>query len=1431
MTVTRLGPETLVNTATANDQLGYRIAMFADGGYVVTWTDLSVGAGGATGDTSLEAVKAQRFDRNGNPLGGEVLVNVDYTDGTQSTSFVTALSNGGYAIVWIDASGQGGDALGTSIKAQVFAANGDRVGTNTLVNQVTAGDQIQARLTALDNGGFAVAWTDPAIDGDGRGVRTRTFGADGQPTSAEIGVNTTTLSTQWEPQLAQIEGGYVVMWHDFSSGNQDIKARIISNTGALLAPEIAVNTLTANNQTLQVFGTHSVTALQGGMRFVATWTDSSATPLDQFGTAVRARVFNADGSAVTADILVNSSFAGDQFAPVVTALDTGGFVIAWVDVIGGGQEIRAQIYDANGARVGSEIAVVTMIGSQYAPDIVALTGGRFAIAWEDFSIGQAGATGDTSDQAIKLQVFDANGDHIGQEIRVNATTLGGQIVPLLASAGNTVAVVWQDGDLGLGGDGSGIGIRSQLFAIDAKAVIHIQTNALDIITGGLSGATLTAGNNTGAFALGTGVGSGAIRDFASGDFNRDGALDIIAVGQFTTTDYAYQIYLGDGLGGFTTGAGGLADFGSAAVTVGDFNGDQLPDFAVANQFAINNVQLFLNNGAGGFGAAVNIPGVLTSPADITSGDFNEDGSLDLVVMGIQPTVVLFGDGAGGFAQAPPVNLANGFAGTALAVGYLNTDAHLDIVVGTTTDGGALEFYFGNGDGTFAPAVGRLTAGTPSGIALGDLNGDGALDIVHSNSNTFGLTWIRNDGFGGFGAAAIPLGTGANTSDVEIADLDNDGDLDIVASRLGGMLQSGSYTFLNDGNGNFGVVSIGPSSMEPAELIVGEFNNLLITNEDTPIVFSSANSNAITVTDADATGDKVVRLMAENGTIFVPDLTGLTLVDQPNGSAVVTLRGPLSVINGALNGVTFTPNLDYNGPAKITVLVFDDGVGLTTETLAEIPIRVLPVADTPPLITLSPGDTAAIEQVAIAIDSQITLADADNSLVTGATVTIQTGFVAGQDVLGFTNQNGITGVYNAAMGVLTLTGTTTAANYQTALRSVTYTNASDTPASALRGIAFAATDNSTLTGVPVVRTLGVIAVDDVPVANGDAANVVQRLTVTGNVLTNDTDPDTSPLTVGTAAAAGGALAAVAGPVVLTGLYGQLTLAANGAYSYTSTAEGLTAGFVYQDSFIYTARDATSASNTASLTISLTGSPDGDANANIIVANPAGSTLNGFESSDLLAGNGGNDVLNGAGGNDVLAGGGGNDTVNGGDGFDTASYVFAPGAVTVDLRLQGQAQNTGNAGSDTLSGIEGLAGSIYADVLIGDAGANTLAGGWGADVLRGGGGADVLVGGSDADFFILDAISDSTLAAPDIIADFEVGLDKIDFRFVRASSLDSVSIASVGGYTMVSLDLRGDGVFDARVILAGNPTVTLADILLVNPAPAVAEESAAASGYLT
>jgi Ca2+-binding RTX toxin-like protein len=119
-----------------------------------------------------------------------------------------------------------------------------------------------------------------------------------------------------------------------------------------------------------------------------------------------------------------------------------------------------------------------------------------------------------------------------------------------------------------------------------------------------------------------------------------------------------------------------------------------------------------------------------------------------------------------------------------------------------------------------------------------------------------------------------------------------------------------------------------------------------------------------------------------------------------------------------------------------------------------------------------------------------------------------------------------------------------------------------------------------------------------------------------------------------------------------------------------------------------------------------------------------TVVGDGSDNTLYGAAGADSLSGGAGNDTLDGGGGNDTLDGGPGIDTAAYADATSGVSVSLLLQGSAQDTGGAGSDTLIAIENLTGSAFNDHLIGDANNNVIDGGPGDDTLDGGDGIDTV-----------------------------------------------------------------------------------------------------------
>jgi hypothetical protein len=113
-----------------------------------------------------------------------------------------------------------------------------------------------------------------------------------------------------------------------------------------------------------------------------------------------------------------------------------------------------------------------------------------------------------------------------------------------------------------------------------------------------------------------------------------------------------------------------------------------------------------------------------------------------------------------------------------------------------------------------------------------------------------------------------------------------------------------------------------------------------------------------------------------------------------------------------------------------------------------------------------------------VDSGLTLTAGTLANLTGATVQISANYANGQDVLAFSNQLGITGSWNAASGTLTLSGSASVANYQTALRSVTYVNTSANLSALNRTLTFSIDDAVSIQSA--TRQLSVAPVDDVPV---------------------------------------------------------------------------------------------------------------------------------------------------------------------------------------------------------------------------------------------------------------------------------------------------------------------------------------------------------------
>ncbi len=196
--------------------------------------------------------------------------------------------------------------------------------------------------------------------------------------------------------------------------------------------------------------------------------------------------------------------------------------------------------------------------------------------------------------------------------------------------------------------------------------------------------TVLLGNGTGGFGYAPGspfVAGSDPDSIVVGDFNGDSKLDLAVA---NARGNNVTVLLGDGTGGFSPAPGSpfAAGANPTSVAVGDFNGDGKLDLAVTNAGS-NGVTVLLGNGSGGFSPAPGSPiSVGSLPYSLVVGDFNGDNNLDLAVANTisNSVTVLLGNGSGGFSAAPGSPFAAGSEPYAIAVGDFNGDGKPDLAV-------------------------------------------------------------------------------------------------------------------------------------------------------------------------------------------------------------------------------------------------------------------------------------------------------------------------------------------------------------------------------------------------------------------------------------------------------------------------------------------------------------------------------------------------------------------------------------------------------------------------------------------------------------------------------------------------------------------------------------------------------------------------------
>ena len=334
--------------------------------------------------------------------------------------------------------------------------------------------------------------------------------------------------------------------------------------------------------------------------------------------------------------------------------------------------------------------------------------------------------------------------------------------------------------------------------------------------------------------------------------------------------------------------------------------------------------------------------------------------------------------------------------------------------------------------------------------------------------------------------------------------------------------------------------------------------------------STLASAMVSITGNFHAGEDILAFSNGNSSLY-----GNIVASYNNGTGVLTMTSSgatatLAQWQAALRAVTYTDSAVTPNTATRTIS-FQVNDGSASSTTVSRTLTVTAVDQTP--VATGSGGSAAFTagdntvSTPVVVDSGITVSDLDNSTLASATVSITGNFHSGEDILAFSNTSAIAfgnivASYNSGTGVLTMTSsgaTATLAQWQAALRAVTYTDSAVTPNSATRTISFSVSDGSKSSAV-VSRSVTVAAVDQTPVtttSGGSAAFAAGDNTASTPVVVDSgitvSDLDNSTLASATVSITGNFHS---GEDVLAFSNGNASLYGNISASYDSSTGVLT-----------------------------------------------------------------------------------------------------------------------------------------------------------------------------------------------------------------------------------------------------------------------------------
>ncbi|MDV7340679.1 cadherin-like domain-containing protein [Terasakiella sp. A23] len=876
--------------------------------------DVSDGNGGT--------VSAQTYNVSVNVVTPDVLVN-SYTSNIQFQPDVSALSDGGWLVTW---GSLYQDGSGYATYAQRYNSDGSVNGPEFQVNTQTSNDQYEPASLELSNGEIIIVYG--VSNGSNSGAYAQRYNADMTPKGTEFKINETNINYPGQPEIVDLgSGSFAVAYRLEQSG--------VANTDY---SDVFYREFDANNSgnTQTVVNTNNYLQHQteqdlalSGTKMIVIWSETSGN----ITNGIYGRVYNTGTSTWESDYAI--SVGNSERNARIETLSNGKFIVTWhaTGVDGSDTGVKGQILNADGTLSGSSFDVnTTTTGYQSYSDVTALSTGGFVVVWQ----GQGDNSSDTSDYGIWGQVFDATGNKVNSEFKINTDVVGDQKTPdVTALSDGDFVVSWENAN---SGDGNKSGVFMKRFNSDGS---------VDTTTAALNAAPVLD-------ITGTSLNFTFHQQFAStpnyrsvqlADVDNDGDLDaILSQNNINQT----VVRLNDGTG--TLGSENVIFASQGHTAAADFDGDGDADFVSASG------GVHISNGNGTFTAGfVPITGTNVGTADI-----DNDGDMDIVIVGGTTDKIYKNDGAGNFTDT---GQTLGTADQGIGFGDFDGDGDLDMFIG----GGSGQNEIWSNDGTGAYALSATISMTDAynntgmqayKVEIADFNGDGHLDVWTTNRYG-GNILLTNDGVGNltftnagtFGPASNSGGpdTANDREGSSSGDLDGDGDIDVITNRWDGV----DEIWINDGSGNFTDVNSGATYTVATQhgqgSAIGDLNNdglndifmanvsnnsgvLLNTSHETEYCYLTDASitpfGNLTITDADSTNMKAVVIEIvgyQSGDVLSVGTPGslTTAFDSATGKLYIAGTDTIAAFQTALQSTTFTSSIDAAGTRSLKLTLTDD----------------------------------------------------------------------------------------------------------------------------------------------------------------------------------------------------------------------------------------------------------------------------------------------------------------------------------------------------------------------------------------------------------------------------------------------------------------------------------------------------------------------------